>query len=123
MPIDVPLLRKELEFITAHPEHWNQDVWLEKHTECGTVGCLAGNTLLHTDNVTCYSNVRSRDVFYEPLGEWSWTWEAKKVLGLTIQQADKLFYEHNTLYDLWRLANKYTDGEIEIPLDLAGADF
>lgn len=129
MSIDVPLLRKELEYITAHREHWNQGTWLNAaDTSCGTVGCLAGNTLLHTGNVECYSVVETRKVYYTPIGQWSWGWEAKKVLGLSICQADHLFYEHNTLHDLWRLANEYTSGEIEIPLEvetayLTGTDF
>src|SRR4051812_46897448 len=39
--VDVPLLRKTLEFITDNPDQHRQDTWA-KRTECGTAMCLAG---------------------------------------------------------------------------------
>lgn len=38
--INVPLLRKTLEFVSEHPEEWNQRTW-GYNFPCGTVGCFA----------------------------------------------------------------------------------
>lgn len=127
--IDVPLLRKELEHITAHPDEWDQKVWL-RHTNastCGTKGCLAGNVVLHlgwkpyADPIqvaigTPLHHVwragkdgmeirRVRDV-------------AREALGLTYDEENVLFASGNTLLEMWLIAEALTDGEIEVPHDV-----
>jgi len=143
MPINVPLLRKELEFLTAHPEQHKQSWWLEwrdavlnETIECGTKGCLAGNALLHAGRLRGHTHVywtgsgyESDGTNYWPDGEdyasyaehsaLSWTRAGAALFGLTYTQADKVFYQNNTLPDLWRLANKFTNGEIEIPPEVS----
>ena len=126
--IDVPLLRKELEFITAHPERWRQSTWLQV-TGCGTVGCLAGNTVLHAGltpvlselapyaHVGAVTNVRDDDGLQRTIRQ-----AAQRLLGLSDDQADRIFYPTNDLRTLWELAARYTDGEIQVPAELRDTD-
>lgn len=134
--IDVPQLRKELEYITAHRGQWKQNAWLETGA-CGTVGCLAGNTALnagylpvrgHTSFVSrervlpnehgLFGLIENDDgttttgdgVLVESVRD-----VAARVLSLTYTQSAALFNGRNSLYDLWRLASLFTGGEIEVP--------
>src|SRR6478609_6380573 len=45
---NLPLLRKVLEHIDAHPEEWHQSVWAMETSasECGTAFCVAGHTVV-----------------------------------------------------------------------------
>lgn len=122
--IDVPRLRKELEFITAHPERWNQSAWIQR-TECGTTGCLAGNTVLHAGYQPLFghglvrpdqaAHVRRLDGDGEQLVDDV----AQRLLGLTDREASELFHPLNTLHDLWWVAADLTDGELQVPADVA----
>lgn len=129
--INVPLLRKELEFITAHPEEWNQATW-GAQTACGTVACLAGNTVIHhypadalhwrkyysyinsivgDPSIVELDGVKDKEGFlFKSVGE-----AAQELFGLTEYQASCLFSGSNTLRDLWEFANQFTNGEIEVP--------
>lgn len=116
--INVPLLRKTLEHITAHPEEWDQGVWMREaaRNECGTAGCLAGWALTLAGHELDFdkNNIFFGEAHYltdgRPIEE-----AAEQELGLTEDQGEELFAETNTLVDLWELANEYTDGEIEVP--------
>jgi hypothetical protein len=120
--IDVPRLRKELEFITAHRERWLQNTWVSR-TECGTVGCLAGNIVLNAGYRPFYDADRDSTSYVRD-GERSSTntyWIrdlATSILGLTERQADDLFRSSNTLYELWWIASELTHGEIQVPADV-----
>lgn len=39
---NIPLLRKTLEHIEAHPNEWSQRVWGQRIVGCGTTYCFAG---------------------------------------------------------------------------------
>lgn len=123
--IDVARLRKELEFVTSHPERWDQRRWAVRGPTCGTVACLAGTTVLHAElELTWARNVgltrgRRFDV------EAAYTTDGRHVmaaacdlLGLTVAQTDRLFNPSNTLRDLWELAAEFTAGEVVAPPDL-----
>jgi hypothetical protein len=115
--INVPLLRKSLEHITAHPEEWDQKVWA-KRTDCGTACCLAGTALAIQGYEFEWSfGAFSREAFATADGENIGD-TAQEELGLTDDEADALFSETNSLSRLWALANDYTDGEIKIPENL-----
>lgn len=129
MNIDVPILRKALEHITAHPEEWEQKRWASK-TLCGTSCCLAGTILAQQG----YN-------FVFPEGDWDTEYAAKddgppeyiprvasaELLGRTVThwnadggdeeyyRVSELWLGHNTLPDLWRKASELTDGEIKVP--------
>lgn len=116
--INVPLLRKTLEHITAHPEEWNQDVWA-KRTECGTACCLAGTALAIQGYEFDWDN---NGPLMSLLGESFWLTDGRGIdeaaieeLGLTNDEADRLFDGDNSLHTLWSLAEDFTDGEIAIP--------
>lgn len=146
MTVDVPQLRKELEYITANRLHWNQGSWL-KRTSCGTVGCLAGNTVLNAgylplatsdgflnyvsrERVPCNEDgyfvvVAGRDnsllangVPVERVSDC-----AQRLLGLSDVEANLLFSGDNSLYRLWAIASRITHGEIEIPPEVADDRF
>jgi len=53
---NLPLLRKVLDHIDAHPQEWNQDLWgvnfplydqwaSKEYTRCGTAFCIAGHAV------------------------------------------------------------------------------
>lgn len=143
--IDVPLLRKALEHVTAHPEDWCQSYWITRSfvfdgitykgekaskawgwltdeqekqvTWCGTTACLAGTvavTLLGGKPHKGLSDLITAQVDLD--GEVHDVEEvARTTLGLTMDQAAWLFRAGNTLGELWRIANEFTNGEIEIP--------
>ncbi|GGM55882.1 hypothetical protein GCM10012275_28780 [Longimycelium tulufanense] len=124
MTINVPLLRKALKHVTARPEEWDQSTWAFR-TSCGTVYCLAGHIATMAG--------------WKP--EWNSLWEARvftkdgarrfapdvaaEALGVdertslvNVENNEYLFAAGNSLDDLWRIASKLTDGEIEVPEDL-----
>lgn len=39
--LNIPLLRKVMEHIEAHPDEWDQEAWAAR-TPCGTTYCFAG---------------------------------------------------------------------------------
>lgn len=124
--INIPLLRKELEFIRGNPELHNQSFW---RSECGTYGCLAGNTVIHAvapEDFHDHNYVRAevaQTITGKPFAyESQWGSVticdvARELLGLDRNQASELFNIDNTEEDLWRMANNFTNGEIEIPND------
>lgn len=130
MTVNVELLRKVLEHITAHPEEWRQEEWATA-TKCGTAFCLAGHVALTVGHEINFDGgqtiwdqpgVRSTD---SVAGGRRIADVAADALGIDAFAAAKgrggLFYPHNTLADLWRIAGELTDGEIVAPPDLAGA--
>lgn len=120
--VNVPLLRKQLEWATS--EHakatrgefseWDQDKW------CGTRCCIAGHTALDTGWTThtypdgAVSTVLTRGTESEHV-----RYVAQDALGLTWDEAQTLFDGKNQISDLWRIANKVTNGEIEIPAEVS----
>ena len=126
---NVPLIRKTLEHITAHPEEWDQTTWATERQGCGTAFCFAGHVV----------NSEGHEIVWESGGECDCEWcggtvsaefclvdgkprtisnVAMHALGLTRDQADTLFAGGNGLQVLYALANEYTNGEIEIPADV-----
>jgi len=146
--INVPLLRKALEDVTAHPEEWNQGGWAVRllqgkdgaplsvsksrlvwvtevelagsaqPTQCGTACCLAGNVAIkQLGGKPLFEEGYFNTGKVELNGVKQFIRDAaQQHLGLMPNQADELFRSDNTLYRLWGLANQFTDGEIEIPV-------
>lgn len=134
--IDVPRLRKELEYITANRLQWLQDVWLRR-TACGTVGCLAGNVVLNAGYLPVVMRGEAgthlvsleRVDLHDPAFDLGTALEsglvrevravAAELLGLDRTQATTLFNSSRwTLLDLWKIASDLTDGEIEVPAEV-----
>jgi hypothetical protein len=120
--IDVPRLRKELEFVTDNRQRWLQNTWLSR-VECGTVGCLAGNVVLNAGYQPYFEGNRQSTSYVRDAERSRTYWIrelATELLGLTERQADDLFRSTNSLLDLWEVAAELTDGEIQVPVDVQG---
>lgn len=80
------LIRAVAERIHSHPEQYDQTEW-GMETECGTVACLAGHTLLASGMYTLeglnFFNQNGRMVMPRA--------EATELLGLTHNETDALF--------------------------------
>jgi hypothetical protein len=119
--INVELLRKTLEHITAHPEEHDQTQWAVKTDGCGTAYCLAGHAV----------QLAGHTIRWRAAKDWKRTGlrvvacdvedgrfisdVATQELGLSSIQAADLFSANNDIGTLWRLASDYTNGAIEIP--------
>lgn len=134
MNVNVARLRAELEFVTDHPERWDQGAWWDLPGDatvdaepgvdwtCGTTACLAGWTVIH-------EGYRPHDGDWEnqvrhpvtdaavPVDE-----TAARLLGLNADRADYLFADSNTLRDLWEFAARFTDGAIQVPPAVAAGE-
>jgi hypothetical protein len=112
----LPLLRKVLEHVSAHPDEHDQDYWGHR-TDCGTTRCIAGWT-------TYFSGYQETD--WGPLlwagGDGlsavekdgrttSVAWAAQTLLGLSYEEADELFYAEN-LTEVWGIVERITGGAL-----------
>lgn len=120
--IDVDLMRRTLVHITANKKNWDQYVWGKRGPGCDTSFCAGGWAVA----------LSGLKIVWTPDGlapEWEWgNWvefedgtstdvrvAARHLLGLTSLQADEWFDTKRSLYNLWTLASKWTDGAIEVP--------
>jgi hypothetical protein len=123
--INVPLLRKSLEHITAHPEQWEQHSWAVQTESCGTQFCLAGWAVsLAGHDIEWGEPDEFGERFadgvigeYDSLGNpESVENVARRELGFTANnRGGYMFFGSNTLGNLWHLANTLTCGEIDVP--------
>jgi hypothetical protein len=123
----VDLFRRALEYITEHPAEHDQTIWARR-TETGIVGCLgyhaarlAGHTMdweRGKGPERCFfcgkdhRNESSYVVAATPDGITHVSEAAQAALGLTHQQADRLFDPSLTVDEQWRLAGEFTNGAI-----------
>lgn len=124
MNVDVDLMRKTLEYITAHPKEWSQGGWVRRGPDwdCGTACCLAGTVAV---NMLKYKplwddrNDRHTATVLSPQGlERKVSDVARSALGLEWDMADSLFDANNNLRDLWEYGHYFSKGEIEIPAEV-----
>jgi hypothetical protein len=121
--IDVPRLRKALEYVTAHPEDWSQEEWLVGRTKasCGTAGCLAGRVVLQ-DGWSPLLELRGGQVCRTVVDDAGNAQRvrtlARDLLDLTDAQATVLFYGRNNLLDLWLIAEYLTYGDVQSPVEV-----
>lgn len=107
--INVPLLRKSLEHIDAHPEEHDQRHWAQR-TPCGTKLCLAGTAVvlsgydIRWGEDAIVSAQTTTGAYIEDL--------AQEQLGLNDSAANWLFHKCEDADDLWDAAAWITDGEI-----------
>lgn len=87
---NLPLLRKVLDHIDAHPEEWRQSTYATV-TDCGTAHCIAGHAVAMTVGVT-----RDQNGVLSPAPAFvTFHDEGMHQLGLTEDEAQDLFV--NTL--------------------------
>jgi len=74
---NLPLLRKVLDHIDAHPEEWRQGGWAIE-TECGTACCIAGFAVAMTEGL-----VKDSIGDLEPASGREWPVAGRAALGIT----------------------------------------
>lgn len=104
---------------------WNQDVWVEEIRAseahlCGTAGCFAGWRAF-LDGYTVLDDsyrVLINPITGDTLGIDGWDFDdghisehARQRLGITVEQARKLFSSENSLEDLKRIVDQIVAGE------------
>lgn len=123
--VDAVLLTKALEYITAHPEEWNQCCWVRYRPGCGTTACLAGTTVVLAGydidwtrghqkhpNGTVVAGLTTDGTAIED--------RARMLLGLHPDAAEYLFhYYGDDLGALWRRAAVVSGGRVEVPSEFA----
>lgn len=99
LPIpNVPLLNKVREHIEDHPEEWDQYVW---RSACGTTYCFAGLAALF-DGAEWAAGPGGGLVVTSPDGEECVASRAQRALGLTADEAQRLFETNNKIGDIDR---------------------
>ena len=97
--VNVELLQKTLDAIKANPQHWNQQSW-----HCGTSHCFAGLAELIANDLpveTSFDEIERLKITRK-LG-MSTPIEAGRLLGISDEDGDVLFYGYNTLKQLERM--------------------
>lgn len=134
--INVPFMRKVLEYLETNPQKHEQGCWawtdvttieaIDTSYDCGTVACMAGWAVLLSGTGRWYNSVCCEACASTPELEavidgisYQVQEGAEKLLGLTWEQADRLFSGGNSRDDLWELADEYTFGEISADERLA----
>lgn len=93
MTLDIPLARKVLEHIEAHPEEHNQ-AYFAGRNECGTTACIAGHTLLVSGQYHLGAfDGEEFEFIQSATGEYVIASDtAQEMLGLTQDQRETLFF-------------------------------
>ena len=104
--LDIPLARKTIEHIEAHPEEWEQSEWI-----CKTGMCYAGHSAHFAgaeapegrwgDALSARVTGPAIDEFSTPYDGWVHISDyAQHVLGLADGEAARMFWSDNSLDDL-----------------------
>lgn len=120
--VNVPLLEKVMAHIEAHPEEWNQDMWvtlpgsesailakLEGRTYCGTAYCFAGH-VVHMAGYDFHDPEKGGHFVTVDGGARLTSEVAACELGLDPEDATDLFWASNTLEDLQRHVKRLVKG-------------
>jgi len=109
--MNIELMRRVRDQITAFPEKWDQHSWASEETddfsECGTTACIAGWAVaLHTGESNLVKAAAK-------LGHSAWDTDlaAAKALGLDAGEARGLFYTYSHERALDVLETLIKDGE------------
>lgn len=113
--LNIPMARKVLEHLRAHPEEHDQDVFAVRGTACGTRACIAGTAVL-MDPRTIVHWLRTEvgelvgEVFVDghPVDLID---RAAEVLGLSDHDAVSLFFTYDDASALTMLAGAIEDAE------------
>lgn len=121
--VNVPLLRKTVEWATdqwrkaqrGEASEWTQKFYFVKRQrlDCGTACCIAGKVVLDAGYEPAYEDGDVTawavgDGEERPAGEI-----ARELLGLSMFQGERLFWEDNSIHDIWRIAEEISGGEIK----------
>jgi hypothetical protein len=126
--INEPLLAKTMHHLTAHPEEHEQRLWLARGS-CGTAGCLAGWALHFAGHEMIFEDFDhdTSEFLGNPRLPWLRRFDAavgsmadgrdiayvaRRELGLSRAQADRLFHGDNTLDGMWEMVEDWTEGRV-----------
>jgi hypothetical protein len=113
MAVNVELLNKVMEHIEAHPEEHDQDQWAQL-ADCGTKYCFAGHAAFMCGWTPIFDPDNTAAFCTSPDGDDSVPIEsvARDLLGVTILQAEFLFYECGTADELRACVDKLISGRL-----------
>lgn len=130
--IDVGVLRRGLEYITANPHEWDQRSWAKMVTYwpndsaaepvCKTACCLAGTIVVRELNAELRFVDGSVETSLAVINDGeiiTISEEAAELLGIPFRMSSLLFRSSNDLYRLWAVSEYITAGDITVPLAVA----
>lgn len=99
------------EYITAHPEEWDQGTWGNKEPECGTTACFGGTACVFAGVAEWFSDKFDSDYGYLDIVDTSFQTQsfadiAQKLLGLDNADRDSLFFGS------WEYNKTTIDGDV-----------
>lgn len=104
MTRNVELLERTMQHISDHPENHAQEMWFSEN-DCGTAACFAGWACLLSGLEAVNAGCRSAEVTTPHGVHGVAAVEAKKLLGITHDEADIIFDANNSA-DMLRLMVK-----------------
>ena len=128
-PPNLPLLRKVLDHVDAHPQEWNQGTWIVQtrnvDQSCGTACCIAGWASLLSGDEPEFEpmlGLTATGLVYEARaatvatdnGERFISRRAQELLGLTSVEADELFAGGNSRAQVQRIAEQIAERAGEV---------
>ena len=110
MAVNVELLQKTLDTIKANPRHWDQSYW-----HCGSSHCFAGFAELIANDIPIETHEEDLlNMRYNKKLGVSTPIEAERLLGISDEDGDVLFFGYNTLEQLERMvAHLIEHGSLE----------
>jgi hypothetical protein len=96
---NLPLLRKVLDHIDAHPEEWEQGSWAIQSSRysCGTAYCLAGHVAVMTGHEPAWDSIAQGEFYADHTTADACIGDvAQAELGITTEEADALFQADNS---------------------------
>lgn len=125
--INVGVLRRALEHITANPHEWDQRSWAHRVMSqpdetaavpaCGTVYCLAGMIVVRELDARpeFLSDMMETSIAVAGNETFTISEKAAELVGIPFGMSSLLFRSSNDLYRLWAIAEYITAGDIQVP--------
>lgn len=110
--INIPLLRKVMDHITAHPEEHDQTTWGQRR-HCGTTFCVAGWAVQFAGHEIVWPSDDEAEFVEDGQAIAD---VAETALGLTPWQAEQLFHQSFGLPQVWDAVEEITGGELTRPV-------
>lgn len=104
---NLPLLRKILSHIDAHPDEWYQKFWARRavaESSCGTAFCIAGHAVVMAGGLPRWTGDQASNVTMPDGTSASINAAAAHLLGLKMEDADQLFHPSNLRADVQDIA-------------------
>ena len=109
---NLPLLRKVLEHVDAHPDEWNQHAWgmQTSRSACGTAFCIAGHAAVMAGLTPVWKRTGDETFMHSVVdadgNEVFVAYAAQDALGLTGAEQEQLFWLYNSRADVQTVAER-----------------